>query len=122
MTGHQYQRFRLADITEEVCVSTDTLASNGGSSCYVSLEDIRDVFKNAVRFKLNGHPIPFLKDLDGTRIEPWRIAFYPDEILDVITDIPQSGNASAVVHSSTPGENKDMQRLLDLLLEAKEER
>ncbi|KAF9347385.1 hypothetical protein BGX26_001141 [Mortierella sp. AD094] len=132
MTGHQYQRFRLGNLIEEVCVRT-TFGSNGSSSRSVSLEDIRDMVKNAVRFKLNGHPIPFLIDSDRVRIEPLRISFYPDEILDVITDIPQSRNTRAVVHSSTPreykdnveqtkSENKDMQRVLDLLLEAKEER
>ncbi|KAF9090096.1 hypothetical protein BGX27_002350, partial [Mortierella sp. AM989] len=93
MTEHQYQQFRLTDIIEKVCVTTaDASASNSSSSCYVSLEDIQDVFPEAMRFKLNGDPIPFLKEPDGTRIQPLRIAFYRDKILDVIIGPLQSNN------------------------------
>ncbi|KAF9108063.1 hypothetical protein BGX27_008491 [Mortierella sp. AM989] len=93
MTEHQYQRFRMADIVEEVCVSiTETSANNGSASYYVSLQDIQDVFPEAQRFKLNGHPIPFLKKSDGERIKPLSIAFYPDNVLEVITGAPQSTN------------------------------
>ncbi|KAF9110523.1 hypothetical protein BGX27_006231, partial [Mortierella sp. AM989] len=93
MREQQYQQFRLTDIIEEVCVKTSlTPASNSNSSNYVSLEDIRDVFPEAMRFKLNGHPIPFLTEPDGTRILPLRIAFYRDKILDVITGAPQPSN------------------------------
>ncbi|KAI8597524.1 hypothetical protein EDD21DRAFT_407542 [Dissophora ornata] len=86
MTEQQlYQHFRMASVIEEVCVRTTTTSnSNDGPSCYVGLEDVRDVFPNALRFKLDGLPIPFLINIDGTRIEPLRIAFYPDKTLDVV--------------------------------------
>ncbi|ORZ23721.1 hypothetical protein BCR41DRAFT_349030 [Lobosporangium transversale] len=105
MTEPQYQQFRKNGIIEEVCVRTaSTNASIGNPLCYVSLEDIRDVFPDALRFKLNGHPIPFLLDANDNRIEPLRIAFYPDKILDVITDAPQSSNSNK---SLTVHNNKD---------------
>ncbi|ORZ19271.1 hypothetical protein BCR41DRAFT_421442 [Lobosporangium transversale] len=75
---HQYQQFREAgdNIIEEVCVRTaSTSTSNGDSSFYVSLQDIRDVFPDAL-------------------IEPPRIAFYPNKILDVITRKPQLNNSN----------------------------
>ncbi|KAI8599963.1 hypothetical protein EDD21DRAFT_444928 [Dissophora ornata] len=85
MTEHQYQRFRLAYRIDEVCVSNSNIpANNISSTFYVILQDIQDVFPKASQFKLNGHPIPFLKSPDGNRIEPWRIAFYPDKTLDVV--------------------------------------
>ncbi|KAF9350472.1 hypothetical protein BGX26_011346 [Mortierella sp. AD094] len=112
MMERQYQRFRMADIVEEVCVRTSIAsASNGSSSCYVTLEDIQDVFPNALRFKLNGHPIPFLTEPDGTRIRPPRIALYHDEILDVIVGTPQCND-------QTPRDLLD--KVLALQLEAKE--
>ncbi|KAF9915272.1 hypothetical protein BX616_006539 [Lobosporangium transversale] len=95
MTEHQYQQFRKADIIEKVCVRiASTFASNVNSSCYVSLQDIQDVFPDALRFKLDGDPIPFLIDPNGNRIEPLRIAFYPYKILDVITDVPQPSDSN----------------------------
>ncbi|ORZ23712.1 hypothetical protein BCR41DRAFT_349019 [Lobosporangium transversale] len=106
MTKPQYQQFQKNDTIEEVCVRTtaNTSADNDSSSSYVSLQDIRDVFPDALRFKLDGHPIPLLVDSNGNRIEPLRIAFYPDKILDVITEVSQNGssnNSNAVVHLST---------------------
>ncbi|ORZ23717.1 hypothetical protein BCR41DRAFT_420288 [Lobosporangium transversale] len=106
MTEPQYQQFRCNSTIEEVCVRTtaNTSADNDSSSSYVSLQDIRDVFPDALRFKLDGHPIPLLVDSNGNRIEPLRIAFYPDKILDVITEVTQtssSNNSNAVVHLST---------------------
>ncbi|KAF9434905.1 hypothetical protein BGZ76_007230 [Entomortierella beljakovae] len=93
MTEHQYQLFQLADKIEEVCVSSsDIHASNAKSVLHVSLQDIKDVFPNALRFKLDGNLIPFLKDSHGIRIEPWRIEFYPDKILEVV---PSDTNSRA---------------------------
>ncbi|KAF9911331.1 hypothetical protein BX616_010614 [Lobosporangium transversale] len=81
MTELQYQQFRKAnsDIIEEVCVRT--ASTNASLSYFVSLQDIRDAFPDALRFKLDGHPIPIIPYADGNRIEPLRIAFYPNKIL-----------------------------------------
>ncbi|KAF9897696.1 hypothetical protein BX616_005136, partial [Lobosporangium transversale] len=96
MAEHQYQQFRKAGIIERVCVRiASTFANNGSSSCHVSLQDIRDVFPDAQRFKLEELPIPFLIDPNGNRVEPPCIAFYPYKILDVITEAPQLGNSNS---------------------------
>ncbi|KAF9206665.1 hypothetical protein BGZ49_002026 [Haplosporangium sp. Z 27] len=98
MPEQQYQRFQQNDTIEGICVrANNAFTSDTSSSCCVLMDDIRDVFPQAIRFKLNGNPIPFLIDLDGRRIEPLRIAFYPDDILEVITGI--STNTSVVVYS-----------------------
>ncbi|ORZ15542.1 hypothetical protein BCR41DRAFT_422308 [Lobosporangium transversale] len=105
----QYQRFRKADIIEEVGVRIASIsASNGDSSYYVCLQDIQDVFPDAQRFKLDGHPILFLQDSNGNRIEPPRIAFYPDKILDVITAEPQACNCNSSSNSSTSASSNSM--------------
>ncbi|KAG0358602.1 hypothetical protein BGZ54_010353 [Gamsiella multidivaricata] len=104
MTKHLYQLFRQAEIIRAVSVRTAISPEpSGTSSCFVSLEDIQDVFKNAQQFVLDGHLIPFLPVLDGTRNQSPCIAFYPDKVLDVITEELQSSNSSAVSHCSTPG-------------------
>ncbi|ORZ15545.1 hypothetical protein BCR41DRAFT_396509 [Lobosporangium transversale] len=126
----QYQQFRKAGIIEEVGVRTASIsASNGNSSYYVCLQDIQDVFPDAQRFKLDEHPILFLQDSNGNRIEPPCIAFYPDKILDVITDGPQvcNNNSSSNSSSSSLKTTTDLiletkenaKKMLDLLLEAK---
>ncbi|ORZ20901.1 hypothetical protein BCR41DRAFT_420942 [Lobosporangium transversale] len=119
MAELQYQRFRKGNIVEEVCVKTaSTKATNDCPPCFVLLQDIRDVFPDALRFKLNEHPIPFLSDADGNRIEPPRIAFYPDKILDIITEPPQCcncGSSNTIVHLPTLGESKNL-AFHDLLL------
>ncbi|KAF9897483.1 hypothetical protein BX616_005519, partial [Lobosporangium transversale] len=96
MSESEYQQFRLADTIEGVRVRTTTSANNdNGSLYYVSLQDIRVVFPDALQFKLDGIPIPFLEDPDGNRIEPARIAYHPYKILDVITEVPQFGNSNS---------------------------
>ncbi|ORZ28521.1 hypothetical protein BCR41DRAFT_345458 [Lobosporangium transversale] len=105
MTEHQYQQFRRAGIIEKVCVRiASTFASNGNSACHVSLQDIRDVFPDAQRFKLEELPIPFLIDPNGNRVEPPCIGFYPYKILDVITEAPQLSSSDSS-SSSTGASN-----------------
>ncbi|KAF9209827.1 hypothetical protein BGZ49_000548 [Haplosporangium sp. Z 27] len=101
MTRPQFQQFRQNDTIEKVCVTTaeDTSSAGSPSSCYVSIEDIRDVFSHAVRFKLNGDPIQFLRDTSGKRFEPLRIAVYPDDILEVVADVSPSTITNTIVHS-----------------------
>ncbi|KAF9206664.1 hypothetical protein BGZ49_002025 [Haplosporangium sp. Z 27] len=104
MSEPQYQHFFQADTIEKVCVrANNAFTSDTSSSYYVSMEDIQDVFPQAIRFKLKGNPVPFLIDLDGRRIEPLRIAFYPDDILEVITST--STNTSVVAYSPTNNES-----------------
>ncbi|KAF9431949.1 hypothetical protein BGZ76_011486 [Entomortierella beljakovae] len=114
MTIHikqQYQLFQLNDTIEKVYVRNGP-ASNGNTTCYVGLEDIQDVFQNARRFKLDDNPIPFLTEPNGVRIQPLRIDFYPDRILDVITDIPQLTNTRTVVRTSRKLETQSSPDLL----------
>ncbi|KAF9205871.1 hypothetical protein BGZ49_003388 [Haplosporangium sp. Z 27] len=100
MTGQQFQCFRQGDTIEKVCVRiTQTSTNNNGtSSYYVSLDDVRDVFPQALRFKLNENPVPFLLGPDERRIEPPRIAFYPGDVLEVIIG---SSQPTTVIHPPT---------------------
>ncbi|KAF9198223.1 hypothetical protein BGZ49_001038, partial [Haplosporangium sp. Z 27] len=102
MTIQLYQRFRLGNTIEEVCVRTTD--NNDPSSCFVNLEDIQDLLQNVqrIKIKLNGHPVPFLNGPDRKRIEPRCIGYYPDDVLDIIPiDPSQSTNTSTVVYSPT---------------------
>ncbi|KAG0311254.1 hypothetical protein BGZ99_010306, partial [Dissophora globulifera] len=109
MTHQLYQQFRQADKAQKVSVRTLNIPGTSDTSPYfLSLKDIRDTFPNAQYFELNGQPISFLPDHDGTR--PQCIAFYPDKILDVLTDEPQSDKSNAVTHDSTRVE-PDIQNL-----------
>ncbi|KAF9419435.1 hypothetical protein BGZ76_004246 [Entomortierella beljakovae] len=110
MMVQQYQQFQLGDTTEKVCVTNVT--TTNGNSCFVSFEDIQEVFHNAQRFKLNGNPIPFLKDSNGNRILPLRIAFYPDKILEVVTDITYSTNTRMVARTHRKLETQSSKDLL----------
>ncbi|KAF9914234.1 hypothetical protein BX616_008693 [Lobosporangium transversale] len=125
MTEQKYQQFRKVDndSIEKVCVRTNSVStSNGGSAYCLWLQDIREVFPDAARFKLDGHPIPFLLDVDGNKIEPPRIAFYPDKILDVIAEVPQicscssnsNNNNSAIITSRNSTNLSSSQDLLPL--------
>ncbi|KAF9432437.1 hypothetical protein BGZ76_010812 [Entomortierella beljakovae] len=117
MSKPQYQRFQLADKIEEVCVRTSNkLASNAEPLFYVGLQDIQDVFPNASRFKLDGHPVPFLIDSAGKRIEPWRIEFYPDKTLEVVlSDIVKRGHVDSTLSTrNSEFENKVFHELSGL--------
>ncbi|KAF9205873.1 hypothetical protein BGZ49_003390 [Haplosporangium sp. Z 27] len=100
MTEQQFQRFRQGNALEKVCVRATRFSTNNNStpSYHVSLEDIRDVFPQAIRFELNEGPVPFLLGPDEKRIEPPCIAFYPNDVIEVITASPQP---TTVVDSPT---------------------
>ncbi|KAF9432945.1 hypothetical protein BGZ76_010115, partial [Entomortierella beljakovae] len=117
MTEHQYQLFQLADKKEKVCVSySDIRASNANSLFHVSLQDIQEVFPNALRFKKNGNPIPFLKDSHGNRIEPWGIEFYPDEILEVVlSNTVEHGHGNSLMSTLNPESKSTILHRLDVL-------
>ncbi|ORZ06595.1 hypothetical protein BCR41DRAFT_425118 [Lobosporangium transversale] len=102
MTEPQYQQFRYNNLIEEVCVRTAPIStSNGNLSYCVTLQDIQQVFPGALRFKLDGHPVPFLADHNGTWIEPLRIASYPGMILDVFAEVSQSSSGNSESNSSS---------------------
>ncbi|KAF9915401.1 hypothetical protein BX616_006225 [Lobosporangium transversale] len=88
MADLQFQEFRMVDIIEKVCVRTTSISASNNSSSpyYVDLQDVQDVFPDVLWFKLDGFPVPFLVDYNGNRIEPLRIAFYPNKVLDIITE------------------------------------
>ncbi|KAF9299262.1 hypothetical protein BGZ88_011477 [Linnemannia elongata] len=90
----QYQRFQLGGRIEEIEV--ETVASIGKQ--YILLRDVQDVFPTAARFEREGRPVRFLSDEQGQRLEPWRIAVYPESTLQVI---PQP-TAKLPVTTSTP--------------------
>ncbi|KAF9910161.1 hypothetical protein BX616_010927 [Lobosporangium transversale] len=105
MMKDQFQQLRKAnsDIIEKVCVRiAPTSRSNGSnSSFYVTLQDIRNVFPDAHRFMLDGSLIPFLVDGSGNRIDPLRIAFYPDKVLDVVAEGPKPCNINNSLNSDS---------------------
>ncbi|KAF9915404.1 hypothetical protein BX616_006228, partial [Lobosporangium transversale] len=111
MSEHQYQRFRKGNIIEKVRVKTTLVSTDNVSSspCYVSVQEVRDAFPDALLFKLDGLPIPFLVDADGNRIEPLRIGFYPDKVLDIVTKVLQPGNSNS--NSDSNGNNNTASQL-----------
>ncbi|KAK3832869.1 MAG: hypothetical protein J3R72DRAFT_495072 [Linnemannia gamsii] len=94
----QYQRFQLGGRIEEIEV--ETIASIGKQ--YILLRDIQDVFPTAARFEREGRPVRFLSDEQGQRLEPWRIAVYPESTLQVIPQPAAKLPVSAQTASALP--------------------
>ncbi|KAF9432970.1 hypothetical protein BGZ76_010047 [Entomortierella beljakovae] len=95
MTTLKYQCFRKDGILKQVCVRNSNATPNNSISAtvfYVSLEDIHNVFPDAIQFQLDGQVIPFLTESNGTRILPPRIAYHDEKVLDVISSAPSSGD------------------------------
>ncbi|OAQ26881.1 hypothetical protein K457DRAFT_140018 [Linnemannia elongata AG-77] len=81
-----HQRFRLGSIVKSLAVQYD---ANG--QLYSDLTDIQDLFSDvttALRLKVDGVNLSFLKDEQGKRYEPKRIAHYPDDIIDIVPCVP----------------------------------
>ncbi|KAF8942521.1 hypothetical protein BGZ47_006409 [Haplosporangium gracile] len=53
---------------------------------YSVMDDIIDRFPDAIGFKVGRHEVVFLRDENGSRYSPNRIAHFPDQFVDVITD------------------------------------
>ncbi|KFH72167.1 hypothetical protein MVEG_02458 [Podila verticillata NRRL 6337] len=51
---------------------------------YNQLDDIQDAFPGAHRFRVGGRGILFLQDENGKRYVPLRIAYYPDQVVEII--------------------------------------
>ncbi|KAF9098943.1 hypothetical protein BGX29_007383 [Mortierella sp. GBA35] len=94
----QYQRFQLGGRIEEIEV--ETVASIGKQ--YILLRDVQDVFPTAARFEREGRPVRFLSDEQGQRLEPWRIAVYPESTLQVVPQPTAKLPLSAQTASSQP--------------------
>ncbi|KAK3820904.1 MAG: hypothetical protein JOS17DRAFT_755207 [Linnemannia elongata] len=94
----QYQRFQLGGRIEEIEV--ETVASIGKQ--YILLRDVQDVFPTAARFEREGRPVRFLSDEQGQRLEPWRIAVYPESTLQVIPQPTAKLPVSAQTASAQP--------------------
>ncbi|KAG0322344.1 hypothetical protein BGZ99_003386 [Dissophora globulifera] len=92
MKQHPHQLFRHADIIQKVSASTINIPGT-------SLKSIQNTFPNAHHFELNGQPISFLPDYEGTGSQ--FIALYPDEVLDVFTEEPESSKSNAATYCST---------------------
>ncbi|KAF9155224.1 hypothetical protein BG015_010620 [Linnemannia schmuckeri] len=53
---------------------------------YSAMDDIIERFPDATGFKVGGHEVVFLRDDNGDRYSPNRIAHFPDQFVDVVTD------------------------------------
>ncbi|KAF9904218.1 hypothetical protein EC991_002921 [Linnemannia zychae] len=93
-----HQRFRCGDLIESLALRTDANTGN----LYSDISDIQDIFPGAVRFKIDGVHLLFLQDVHGQRYEPKRIAYYPDDIIDVFTASQVQFPLSPSSSSSTP--------------------
>ncbi|KAF9548707.1 hypothetical protein EC957_005946 [Mortierella hygrophila] len=67
---------------------------------YSLLIDIQETFPDAQRFRVKGAVINFLLDENEQRYDPKRIAYYPDDIIDIVTTNPTQ--ASAILPVSEP--------------------
>ncbi|KAF9131522.1 hypothetical protein BGW39_001698 [Mortierella sp. 14UC] len=74
-----FQLFRLGNDIESLALRMD---ANG--TPYNQMTDIQDIFPGALRFKVNGNSILFLENQQGQRYEPNRIAYYPNDIIEVV--------------------------------------
>ncbi|KAI1316794.1 hypothetical protein EDD11_009460 [Mortierella claussenii] len=84
----QEQRFQFGHEVETMAVRHDV----HGQYYYSQLDDIQDLFPEAMRFKVNGTYILFLHDPSGKRYEPNRIAHYPNDTVQVFPERSRSRN------------------------------
>ncbi|KAF8925483.1 hypothetical protein BGZ58_000768 [Dissophora ornata] len=75
----QCQRFRFGKEIEVIAVRQDATGKY-----YSQMDDILDLFPDAMRFRVNDISILFLQDESGKRYEPKRIGHYPDDIVEVV--------------------------------------
>ncbi|KAG0369883.1 hypothetical protein BGZ54_008535 [Gamsiella multidivaricata] len=86
------QHIRLNGIVERI------QARERNGQVYILLQDAQDIFGNARRFQYNRVGVPFMTDENDRRIEPPRIAYYEDCILDVVVG-PGSEETPALTSS-----------------------
>ncbi|KAG0292002.1 hypothetical protein BGZ96_004627 [Linnemannia gamsii] len=86
------QQFRLGRVIESLALRTDVNGTH-----YSQMNDITDIFPGALRFKVKDVNILFLENEHGRRYEPRRIAYYPNEIVDIVTATHASGPFASMV-------------------------
>ncbi|KAG0359348.1 hypothetical protein BG005_000958 [Podila minutissima] len=73
------QHFRSGDHVERIDVRQDSQGHY-----FTQLDDIKDVFPQATRFRVDGKGILFLLDAQGKRHVPPRIGYYPGKVVEVV--------------------------------------
>ncbi|KAF9154650.1 hypothetical protein BG015_000335 [Linnemannia schmuckeri] len=76
-----FQRFRLGNND----IESLALRKDADGPLFSRMDNITDIFPGASRFRVNGISILFLQNEQGQRYEPKRIAYYPDDVVEVIT-------------------------------------
>ncbi|KAG9325234.1 hypothetical protein KVV02_004174 [Mortierella alpina] len=74
------QQIRLDNVIKRVP------AKERNGSIYVMLEDVQDVFENVKRLEYDGISVPFMTNDDDVRLQPLRVEYYEDCILDVVVE------------------------------------
>ncbi|KAF9149296.1 hypothetical protein BG015_008912 [Linnemannia schmuckeri] len=80
MSPKHFQRFRHERVVESLAVHKNKTTGE----LYSRLDDIKHTFPDALRFKVDGVVLNFMRDANEHMYEPKRIAHYPDDIIDVI--------------------------------------
>ncbi|KAF9550063.1 hypothetical protein EC957_001549 [Mortierella hygrophila] len=75
------QQFRCGERVISLQVQCD---SNG--THYSAMDDITNSFPNATGFKVGEYDVMFLKDENDNLYSPSRIAYFPNQFVDVVTD------------------------------------
>ncbi|KAF9122815.1 hypothetical protein BGW39_009477 [Mortierella sp. 14UC] len=81
-----HQRFRQGNRVELLAVRKDKTTGE----LHSRITDIQRSFPDASLFKVNGVIINFLEGEDEQLYEPYRIAHYPDDIIDIVTASPSA--------------------------------
>ncbi|KAG0027629.1 hypothetical protein BGZ81_005435 [Podila clonocystis] len=93
----QYQRFKVND--KIINIEAELNKSNGIH--FVLLQDVQDVVPEATRFEVDDKPVRFLCEDSGKRVEPLRVAWHRDAIMDIVTGSPASSLLSTAPPTPT---------------------
>ncbi|KAH7038639.1 hypothetical protein BKA57DRAFT_473797 [Linnemannia elongata] len=80
MSPKHFQRFRHGGKVEFLVVHKNKATGE----LYSCLDDIKHTYPDALRFKVDGVVLNFMRDANEHMYEPKRIAYYLDDIIDVI--------------------------------------
>ncbi|KAF9287023.1 hypothetical protein BGZ74_001190 [Mortierella antarctica] len=106
----QYQRFQVNN--KIISIEAELNKSNGIH--FVLLQDVQDVVPEASRFEIDGKPVRFLSDDFGKRVEPLRVAWHRDVVMDIVTSTSESSLPSTAppTPTFTPPESKETTPLI----------